>query len=249
MSAGTAPSRIESRGSSRAAAGDSREPWVRSPELLPRPPSRGYISTVADRIFTFYRRRAARGSGRGWSSTRRRGFDVATRLAQPQGASSARSSLFSPASISAGSSRTRGGTRGRRRNARRAHHHGGRGPRGGGGAGHAAPPGALRARPDRRRRGALPAAARPRARAAWQSGADGLRGGSAGLDRERQVRGHPREDLQRARSSSVGFRGPRRHEPRRIAAAPRARGQELEYRPVLGAVRRGHRPAKLPRLR
>src|SRR6266545_962647 len=66
-----------------------------------------------------------------------------------------------------------------------------------------------------------------------------MRDRAAGIDRERKVRGHPRESLRRAATLPVGVRGARRHEPRRVAPAPRTRGERarIPSRPRNGPPR------------
>ena len=57
------------------------------------------------------------------------------------------------------------------------------------------------------------------------------------------------DDLRRAPAVPDRFRRPRRHEPRRPAAAQaRARASSSTYAPMAGAVRHGARPPKLPPL-
>ena len=67
---------------------------------------------------SFCRRRAARGSGRGWSSTRRRASTWRGASGVPRGRRSGTCSPSCPVSIFAENSPTRGGTRGRRKERR-----------------------------------------------------------------------------------------------------------------------------------
>ena len=134
---------------------------------------------------------------------------------------------------------------------RRPRHHAERGTASGRDAHHDRRAPRVSRRGHRRERSQVPPIRCSRARARWpRKSATSAKSSCSAASRRRSTSRCSPTSSASACSSPPDFVGPRRHEPRRAAAAVRARrARSSRTSPVIGAVRHGPRPPKLPPVR